>query len=242
MFSFLQSSTDFQQRPTHLSREKHTSNRASALPAHQNIANQNSVQRDRDNRFTTTYGTAPDSPPCSSPSVSPAPRIPTSHPHSGGGYLLSNSQETLLRNGYSRPGQSSLSRSPSAASGGGGVGFDGGDSDAEHDQDREGMNNRGRKSEMDDEESLEEHGGHGGQSQASLRVRSLISDTNFRLLKSFYDINPWPKKSDLANLANRCGLKRRVVQVSESLNSNYCQIGPQFFLSSTGMVSKHASP
>jgi hypothetical protein len=65
---------------------------------------------------------------------------------------------------------------------------------------------------MDDDEEmqLESAGVHG---QASLRVRSLISDKNFKLLKTFYDGNPWPKKSDLAALANRCGLKRRVVQV-----------------------------
>ena len=53
-----------------------------------------------------------------------------------------------------------------------------------------------------------------GQNSGSLRVRSLISGSNYRVLKTFYDANPWPKKSDLAALANRCGLKRRVVQVS----------------------------
>ncbi|GAU89041.1 hypothetical protein RvY_01637-2 [Ramazzottius varieornatus] len=52
-----------------------------------------------------------------------------------------------------------------------------------------------------------------GQNSGSLRVRSLISGGNYRVLKNFYDANPWPKKSDLAGLANRCGLKRRVVQV-----------------------------
>ncbi|OQV23769.1 putative Zinc finger E-box-binding homeobox protein zag-1 [Hypsibius exemplaris] len=71
--------------------------------------------------------------------------------------------------------------------------------------------------EESEERPMEEDGGSGvggtSSSQASLRVRSLISDSNFKLLKAFYDANPWPKKSDLAALANRCGLKRRVVQV-----------------------------
>ena len=43
----------------------------------------------------------------------------------------------------------------------------------------------------------------------------------FSSTRSFYDANPWPKKSDLVGLANRCGLKRRVVQVSLSERTNY---------------------
>lgn len=132
--------------------------------------------------------------PLSTPSISPSPN------HSADGFLV-NMKEPGPRNGYHR--NQSFCISPSASA-------EGEDEllDAECEMNEE---------QMDDEGSFSFDGGPStgiGHSQASLRVRSLISDMNFRLLKSFYDLNPWPKKSDLHQLANRCGLKRRVVQVS----------------------------
>ncbi|KAG1652154.1 Zinc finger E-box-binding homeobox protein zag-1 [Nymphon striatum] len=45
------------------------------------------------------------------------------------------------------------------------------------------------------------------------RVRSLFSEEHLRVLKTFYKINPRPKKYDVEKLANQIGFATRVVQV-----------------------------
>ncbi|XP_055342505.1 zinc finger protein 1-like isoform X3 [Paramacrobiotus metropolitanus] len=114
---------------------------------------------------------------------------------------------------------------------------DAGAYDSEPEEEQRAANSRHRSESVEDEEYMDStdgngdsgdvdrrggdadaHHGLGGGNTATLRVRSLISDSNFRLLKSFYDLNPWPKKPDLASLADRCRLKRRVVQNMRARN------------------------
>lgn len=62
-------------------------------------------------------------------------------------------------------------------------------------------------------DNIDEDNSNNDDGSKKWRVRSLFSEEHLHILKSFYKINPRPKKYDVERLANQIGFATRVVQV-----------------------------